>query len=101
MWNSELECCKCKIIISRDTLYIMSKMHRGRECQDIVNIRILIQDTEATMEATVEATVTTVEATVTTAEVTGITAAEVTVTTAEATEATTVVTEDINDGGWS
>ena len=94
MWNSELECCKCKIIISRDTLYIMSKMHRGRECQDIVNIRILIQDTEATMEATVEATVTT-------AEVTGITAAEVTVTTAEATEATTAVTEDINDGGWS
>ena len=94
MWNSELECCKCKIIISRDTLYIMSKMHRGWECQDIVNIRILIQDTEATMEATVAATVTT-------AEVTGITAAEVTVTTAEATEATTVVTEDINDGGWS
>ena len=64
----------------------MSKMHRGWECQDIVNIRILIQDTEATMEATVEATVTT---------------AEVTVTTAEATEATTAVTEDINDGGWS
>ena len=48
-----MECCKCKIIISRDTFYIMSKMHRGWECQDIVNILILIQDTEATTEAMV------------------------------------------------
>ena len=92
-----MECCKCKIIISRDTFYIMSKMHRGWECQDIVNIRRLIQDTEATMEATVEATVTMAGA------ATGITAAEVTATTAEATEATTEAedTVDTNDEAWS
>ena len=74
----------------------MSKMHRGWECQDIVNILILIQDTEATMEATAEVTVTM-------AEVTDIMAAEVTATTVEATEATTVAedTVDTKDEAWS